>query len=118
MKSICDWVLQQSSSHPIFIFWGTLTPEELYLSGYFEELASVSPQVHYYPVISEPDHQWQGRKGLVVDAVIEECDQLQEAEIFISGSPAMVYGTLDRLMASGVLEARVHADVFDYAPRG
>jgi CDP-4-dehydro-6-deoxyglucose reductase len=117
MKSICDWVMQQSESQSLSIFWGTLTPEELYLSGYFEALALRHSNVRYYPVISEPHDHWVGRKGLVVDAVIDECEAIEEAEIFISGSPAMVYGTLDRLLTVGVLETRVHADVFDYAPR-
>jgi len=117
MKSICDWVIRRSEPQPLCIFWGTLTPEELYLSDYFEALALKHSNVRYYPVISEPHDHWAGRKGLVVDAVIDECEALKDAEIFISGSPPMVYGTLDRLVTVGVLEAHVHADVFDYAPR-
>ena len=57
------------------------------------------------------------KKGLVVNAAIEDCEDLSSADIYISGSPTMVYGTLDRLVEEGIDADRVSADVFDYAPR-
>ena len=117
MRSIARWLLAQPEAPTVSLFWGTLTPEELYLSDELESLAASDHRFQYYPVVSQSGGAWSGRQGLVVNAAIEDCEDLSSADIYISGSPTMVYGTLDRLVEQGVDADRVSADVFDYAPR-
>ena len=117
MRSIALWLLAQPEAPTISLFWGTLTPEELYLSDELESLAATDHRFQYCPVVSQGRSAWSGRQGLVVNAAIEDCEDLSSADIYISGSPTMVYGTLDRLVEQGVDTDRVSADVFDYAPR-
>jgi CDP-4-dehydro-6-deoxyglucose reductase len=117
MRSIALWLLAQPEAPTVSLFWGTLTPEELYLSDELESLAASNHRFQYCPVVSQGSSAWRGRQGLVVNAAIEDCEDLSSADIYISGSPTMVYGTLDRLVKQGVDADRVSADVFDYAPR-
>lgn len=117
MRSIALWLLAQPEAPTVSLFWGTLTPEELYLSDELESLAASDHRFQYYPVVSQSSSAWSGRQGLVVNAAIEDCEDLSSADIYISGSPTMVYGSLDRLVEQGVNADRVSADVFDYAPR-
>ena len=117
MRSIVRWLLAQPEAPTVSLFWGTLTPEELYLSDELESLAASDHRFQYYPVVSQSSSAWSGRQGLVVNAAIEDCEDLSSADIYISGSPTMVYGSLDRLVEQGVNADRVSADVFDYAPR-
>ena len=117
MRSIARWLLAQPKTPTVSLFWGTLTPEELYLSDELESLAASDHRFQYYPVVSQSSSAWSGRQGLVVNAAIEDCEDLSSADIYISGSPSMVYGSLDRLVEQGVNADRVSADVFDYAPR-
>jgi CDP-4-dehydro-6-deoxyglucose reductase len=117
MRSIALWLLAQPEAPTVSLFWGTLTPEELYLSDELESLAASNHRFQYCPVVSQGSSAWRGRQGLVVNAAIEDCEDLSSADIYISGSPTMVYGTLDRLVEQGVDADRVSADVFDYAPR-
>ena len=117
MRSIALWLLAQPKAPTVSLFWGTLTPEELYLSDELESLAASNHRFQYFPVVSQSGGAWSGRQGLVVNAAIEDCEDLSSADIYISGSPTMVYGTLDRLVEQGVDADRVSADVFDYAPR-
>ena len=117
MRSIVRWLLAQPEAPTVSLFWGTLTPEELYLSDELESLAASDHRFQYYPVVSQSSGAWSGRQGLVVNAAIEDCEDLSSADIYISGSPTMVYGSLDRLVEQGVNADRVSADVFDYAPR-
>ncbi len=117
MRSIARWLLAQPEAPTVSLFWGTLTPEELYLSDELESLAASDHRFQYYPVVSQSSSAWSGRQGLVVNAAIEDCEDLSCADIYISGSPTMVYGSLDRLVEQGVNADRVSADVFDYAPR-
>ena len=117
MRSIARWLLAQPETPTVSLFWGTLTPEELYLSDELESLAASDHRFQYYPVVSQSSSAWSGRQGLVVNAAIEDCEDLSSADIYISGSPTMVYGSFDRLVEQGVNADRVSADVFDYAPR-
>ena len=117
MRSIARWLLAQPEAPTVSLFWGTLTPEELYLSNELDSLAASDHRFQYFPVVSQGGSAWSGRQGLVVNAAIEDCEDLSGADIYISGSPTMVYGTLDRLVEEGVDADRVSADVFDYAPR-
>lgn len=117
MRSIALWLLAQPEAPTVSLFWGTLTPDELYLSDEFESLAASNHRFQYCPVVSQGSSAWHGRQGLVVNAAIEDCEDLSSTDIYISGSPTMVYGTLDRLVEQGVDADRVSADVFDYAPR-
>ncbi|HHB1450708.1 TPA: hypothetical protein ACOQZT_004554, partial [Serratia odorifera] len=60
---------------------------------------------------------WEGRCGLLHEAVCEDIADLNSVHVYASGSPAMIYGTLDALVNAGMDAHRMRADVFAYAPR-
>jgi CDP-4-dehydro-6-deoxyglucose reductase len=68
-------------------------------------------------VVSQETDLWQGRTGLVSEAVTADIAQLNAFKIFVSGSPAMVYGTLDHFVGNGFQPEKMQSDVFSYAPR-
>jgi CDP-4-dehydro-6-deoxyglucose reductase len=51
------------------------------------------------------------------EAVCEDITDLKSVQVYASGSPAMVYGTLDALVNAGMDAHQMRADVFAYAPR-
>jgi CDP-4-dehydro-6-deoxyglucose reductase, E3 len=74
------------------LYWGTRTKTDLYLA----ELAGRWQEQHsnftFIPVLSEPlpeDH-WQGRTGLVHEAVMQDFDNLSGYQIYACGAPVMV----------------------------
>ena len=71
MRSIARWLLAQPEAPTVSLFWGTLTPEELYLSNELDSLAASDHRFQYFPVVSQGGSAWSGRKGLVVNAAIE-----------------------------------------------
>lgn len=60
---------------------------------------------------------WEGRCGLLHEAVREDFADLSSLHVYASGSPAMVYATLDALVEAGMDAHQMRADVFAYAPR-
>ena len=60
---------------------------------------------------------WEGRCGLLHEAVCEDIRDLKGVHVYASGSPAMIYGTLDALVDAGMDAHQMRADVFAYAPR-
>ncbi|MNR51902.1 CDP-6-deoxy-L-threo-D-glycero-4-hexulose-3-dehydrase reductase [compost metagenome] len=69
-----------------------------------------------HQVVSEQG-DWKGRRGLLHEAVCEDFPDLKSLRVYASGSPAMVYATLDALVAAGMDAHQMRADVFAYAPR-
>ncbi|MBA4291065.1 MAG: CDP-6-deoxy-delta-3,4-glucoseen reductase, partial [Pseudomonas sp.] len=75
------------------------------------------PNLFLHQVVSEAGG-WQGRYGLLHEAVREDFADLKALHVYASGSPAMIYATLDALVEAGMDAHQMRADVFAYAPRG
>ncbi|MDH5736902.1 MAG: NAD(P)H-flavin reductase [Gammaproteobacteria bacterium] len=120
MKSLVEYLRDNAFGHAIHLYWGVRFAEDIYLQRLCDQWRTELKSFEFIPVVSEPQRSpdWQGRKGLVGDAVLEDFDDLANALIFVSGSPAMVYATMDNFMNKrGMPEANIFSDVFDYAPR-
>lgn len=115
IQSLTQYCLQQGFTQPIHLYWGVRQPEDFYQAPHWDHWQQ-QPNVYLHKVVSDaPD--WSGRQGMLPEAVCEDLAELADYEIFLCGSPAMVYGTLDALLAAGAVEAQIHSDVFAYAPR-
>ena len=93
MRSIA-LALAQPEAPTVSLFWGTLTPEELYLSNELDSLAASDHRFQYFPVVSQGGSAWSGRQGLVVNAAIEDCEDLSSADIYISAVQPWFMGPL------------------------
>lgn len=119
MQSILHEVFAREVSNPVYLYRGERKTANLYSSELIENRLNAHDNFHYIPVISETEEgcYWQGREGLLHDAVCEDFEHFDGARVFISGSPAMVYATLDVLVSHGINEDQVQSDTFSYAPR-
>lgn len=119
MKSIIEHLLPAGLQHPVWLYWGVLSEADLYLSGLFDKMTATHPNLHYVPVVSEPERSpaWRGRTGLVGQAALADFDDLSSLTVYVGGGPGMVYATLDAFVARGLPEANMFSDVFAYAPR-
>ncbi len=117
MKSMIEFTLAAANHPDIYLYWGASSPEGFYLPNL--PIYWAAPHFHYHPVVSDVTEKdgWQGRQGLLFEAVIDDKDQFTEGEVFISGSPQMVYATFDALLACHFRAEQIHSDVFEYAPR-
>ncbi len=119
MKSIIEYLLPRGLTHPIYLYWGVLADKDLYLSARFEAIMAQEEKFHYIPVVSEPatSPEWEGRIGLVGEVALQDFEDLSDVTVYVSGSPGMVYATLDTYVARGLPDNRMFSDVFSYAPR-
>lgn len=117
MKSMIDYCLQLSHPYDLHLYWGARTPADFYLPNLPVQWASKG--LHYHPVVSDivEDEDWCGRYGLLYEAILADKDLLLNAQTYISGSPNMVYATVDVMIDAGFPELSLHSDVFDYSPR-
>lgn len=115
MQSLIEHCRATGFGHPIHLYWGVRQASDFYqLAGW--DAWQAQPGLSVHQVVSDPG-SWAGRRGLLHEAVREDFPALNELHIYASGSPAMVYGTLDALVEAGMDAHQMRADVFAYAPR-
>jgi CDP-4-dehydro-6-deoxyglucose reductase len=119
IKSIAEHLLANQVSNPIHIYWGARAEADFYLHNLPLQWAAEHTNVHAHLVISEPESSpdWTGRMALLPEAIVADFEHFDKAEIFTSGSPAMVYALADACEAKGLQDTQIHSDVFAYAPR-
>ncbi|MAX56219.1 MAG: flavin oxidoreductase [Alcanivoracaceae bacterium] len=116
VKAMVERLIAVDFAHPVRLFWGARTPEDLYLPNLpiqwtgvlkdFEATTSLSD-------IRHPDHA----QGLVHEAALAALSEPTLPLFFLGGSPPMAWAVFDALVAEGVPAQNIHCDVFDYAPR-
>jgi CDP-4-dehydro-6-deoxyglucose reductase, E3 len=119
MKSIIEFLIPRDTHQPIWLYWGVVAAQDLYLTDMCRAWQAKIKNFTFVPVVSEPlrSPQWSGRTGLLPDAVLEDFNDLAGVEVYVSGSPGMVYATFDRFIQRGLAESMISSDVFFYAPR-
>jgi CDP-4-dehydro-6-deoxyglucose reductase len=99
----------------VHLYWGARRPEDFYELPCWDEWKSL-PNLFLHQVVSD-QCGWLGRCGLLHEAVREDFADLKPLHVYASGSPSMVYATLDALVEAGMDARQMRADVFAYAPR-
>jgi CDP-4-dehydro-6-deoxyglucose reductase len=118
MHSLIEHCRAAGFAHPLHLYWGVRRPQDFYRLAVWDEWRQL-PNLFLHQVVSDPlpDDGWSGRCGLLHAAVREDFTDLRGLHVYASGSPAMVYATLDALVAAGMDAHQMRADVFAYAPR-
>lgn len=115
MCSLIEHCRASGFGHPVHLYWGMRTPEDFYHLPQWDAWQEMN-NVTMHRVVSDLCG-WEGRCGLLHEAIRADFRSLEGLQVYASGSPAMVYATLDALVAAGMSPEQMHADVFAYAPR-
>jgi CDP-4-dehydro-6-deoxyglucose reductase len=115
MQSLIEHCRAEGFAHPVHLYWGVRRPDDFYEVEHWDEWQGMA-NLQLHKVVSEACG-WEGRCGMLHEAVCEDFTDLKPLHVYASGSPAMVYGTLDALVEAGMDARQMRADVFAYAPR-
>ncbi|MBD8577070.1 CDP-6-deoxy-delta-3,4-glucoseen reductase [Pseudomonas syringae] len=115
MHSLIEHCRAEGFRHPVHLYWGVRRPDDFYAIDHWEQWQQL-PNLFLHKVVSDLCG-WEGRCGLLHEAVREDIADLAGVHVYASGSPAMIYATLDALVEAGMDAHRMRADVFAYAPR-
>ncbi len=113
MHSLIEHCRALGVTQPIHLYWGVRSLEDFYELPYWADWQRL-PNLTLHRIVSEG---WAGRSGLLYEAVREDFADFSGVHVYASGSPAMVYATLDALVEAGMQPQQMRADVFAYAPR-
>ena len=115
MHSLIEHCREKGFKHPVHLYWGVRRPEDFYNLEEWDAWQKI-PNLFLHKVGSDLCG-WEGRCGLLHEAVCEDISDLKAVHVYASGSPAMIYGTLDALVNAGMDPHQMRADVFAYCPR-
>ncbi|GAA3911009.1 hypothetical protein GCM10022228_22730 [Halomonas cibimaris] len=124
MKALIEAALAQNPERDIQLWWAVREHRELYLEPLATRWAQTYPHFTFHAVTElallepladgERIMHHQGR----IDEVLEDAPLTPAGcDVYLSGSPGMVYACLDILAEKGIDQTRVFSDVFSYAPR-
>jgi CDP-4-dehydro-6-deoxyglucose reductase len=128
MKAIIEAALRDQPARPISLWWANREHRDLYAEDLACAWAQQHDQVAFHAVtefpLTEPlapgeriTHH-QGRVDLVLESELAKAPITpSDCDVYLSGSPGMVYACVDVLERLGVNSERMFSDVFAYAPR-
>lgn len=97
IKSILEHIFfkersSRSDKRKMILYWGVRTKADLYLADLAEKWQQQHDNFTFVPVLSEPlpKDNWEGRTGLVHEAVMQDFHHLERHQIYACGTPAMV----------------------------
>jgi CDP-4-dehydro-6-deoxyglucose reductase len=118
LKSILDGLMQSSFSAPVYLFWGGRAKQDLYRLEEAENLGRLHANVEFYPVYEDlDDNDWSGHHAQLIESVLRVIPELAGTEVYVSGSPALVYAVMDAFEKQGLEAKNFYSDVLEYAPR-
>jgi CDP-4-dehydro-6-deoxyglucose reductase len=118
IKAIVEHAFHQKSMRPMALYWGARDRAGLYLHELAERWAASHPGFMYVPVLSEPLNAdgWQGRTGLVHQAVMADFPDLSGHQVYACGAPAMIEAArFDLISRCGLKNEDFFADAFTFA---
>jgi CDP-4-dehydro-6-deoxyglucose reductase, E3 len=113
LLSILRHVAENGIERDMTLYWGVRSERDLYAQDLLEKLAA---RLRYVPVLSEPSPAWEGARGWVHDAVLENIGDLERYDVYAAGPPAMIAAVRSEFGRRGVEASRLFFDSFDYAP--
>lgn len=114
IKSIVEDAFHRGMRRQMLLYWGVRRPQDLYMM----ELALRWQQEHdnfkFVPVLSEhkPEDRWQGRSGLVHEAILSDFADLNGYEVYVCGSAKMVDTAFPAFLEHGLSEESCFSDAF------
>ncbi|MGE8676611.1 MAG: 2Fe-2S iron-sulfur cluster-binding protein [Achromobacter kerstersii] len=114
IKAILESLLDKEDCPPVSLYWGMRTEADLYLQ---DEIASWAGRLYeftYVPVLSRASASWEGRRGHVQDAVLQDHADLSEHAFYLCGAPAMILDAKHQLAARGASLDHLYADSFTF----
>jgi CDP-4-dehydro-6-deoxyglucose reductase len=118
IKAVLEHALNHDVQRPMVLYWGVRSLRDLYLPDLPGTWQQRHPDFRFIPVLSEPlpEDRWQGRTGLVHQAVMIDFPDLSGYQVYACGGPAMIDAAKrDFTTQCALPETEFFADSFTYA---
>jgi len=119
VKSMLEYAFSRGMRRRMLLYWGTKNLKDMYLAELPRQWQREHDNFSFVPVLSEPmpEDGWQGRTGLVHEAILADFPSLAGHQVYACGSTAMVEAAHPAFRARGLAQDDCFADAFRPAPR-
>ncbi|MCJ8319449.1 MAG: NAD(P)H-flavin reductase [Colwellia sp.] len=114
IKSMFEYLAEQKSTRPVMVYWGLREPNACYELDETAAIVAKLPHANFIPVVENPDEDWQGRTGLVHEAVMHDIISLESYDIYLAGRFEMIGLVRSDFVEHGALLEHMYADAFAY----
>ena len=114
IKSMFEHLAEQKSTREVVVYWGLREPSACYELQETATMVAQMPNASFIPVVEQPDETWQGRTGLVHQAVMADIANLAPYDIYLAGRFEMVGLVRGDFVEKGALLEHMYADAFAY----
>lgn len=111
VKSIVEDAIKRKLDRPLYLYWGARRLEDLYLLDLAQKWEK-SGRLRFVPVLSEPHDGWDGRRGFVHEAVLEDFGALDGYQVYACGNPSMTSAAHTTFTQAGLAEDDFFSDAF------
>ncbi len=117
LKGMIDHAQYVGIDRPVHLFWGVSSKRDLYLQEEPRRWQQNSSNFRYTPVLTNPDPEdcWEGKTGLVMNALLEDHPDLGNYDIYMSGPPAMIEAATPVFAQHGANLDHMYSDAFEFA---
>ena len=117
IKAIIEHAFFSHIDREMVLYWGCRSLEDLYMAALPAQWAKEYPNFTFIPVLSEPkaEDNWQGRTGMVHQAILDDFASLSGYQVYACGAPIMIESGQTAFAARGLPEDEFFADSFIYA---
>jgi CDP-4-dehydro-6-deoxyglucose reductase len=117
IKAVIEHAFFTHIDREMVLYWGCRSREDLYMAELPAQWAREHPSFTFIPVLSEPkaEDNWQGRTGLVHQAILDDFENLSGYQVYACGAPIMIEVGQAAFAQKGLPEDEFFADSFTYS---
>lgn len=112
--SIAQSIAAARLDRPVFVYWGVREQSALYHASVMQQWAAQNSKYRFVPVVQQPDENWQGKTGMVHQAVLDDFVSLEAYDIYVAGPFAMAGVVRNAFIEQGAHREQMYADAFAY----
>ncbi|MDH5230067.1 MAG: CDP-6-deoxy-delta-3,4-glucoseen reductase [Gammaproteobacteria bacterium] len=117
IKGMIDHLFSEKCQRKMTLYWGVRHEDSLYMQDLISQWQADHENFTYVPVLSEPlpESGWQGRTGLVHQAILDDYPDLSDYDVYAGGSPLMVEAGFEAFSQQGLSGEHYFSDAFTFA---
>ena len=113
-RSILQQMLADGLHRPVFIYWGVRLEAQLYADQELRSWVAEHKELTYVPVVQNADEHWQGRTGLVHEAIMADFPSLAGYDIYVAGRFEMAGVAREAFKEKGVEADHLFGDAYEF----
>ncbi len=117
IKALIEDAFFKHIDREMVLYWGVRSLQDLYMPHLPAQWSREHPNFTFIPVLSDPKSgdNWQGRTGMVHQAILDDFSDLSGYQVYACGAPIMIEVGQQAFALRGLLQDEFFADSFVYA---